>query len=141
MNIRKDLDDQLEKSVAFPCSIALASTWNKELAVTYAKSIGEECRAGEIAVLLGPGINIYRVSQNGRNFEYLGEDPYLISRLVENYIVGMQSTGTIATLKHFIANNTDYKRRTSNSLVGDRAMNEIYPVSYTHLTLPTICSV
>ena len=126
VNIRKDLDDQLEKSVAFPCSIALASTWNKELTVTYAKSIGEECRAGEIAVLLGPGINIYRVSQNGRNFEYLGEDPYLISRIVENYIVGMQSTGTIATLKHFIANNTDYKRRTSNSVVGERAMNEIY---------------
>ena len=57
VNIRKELDDQLEKSVAFPCSIALASTWNKELTVTYAKSIGEECRAGEIAVLLGPGIN------------------------------------------------------------------------------------
>lgn len=126
VNIRKELDDQLEKSVAFPCSIALASTWNKELAKTYAKSIGEECRAGEIAVLLGPGINIYRVSQNGRNFEYLGEDPYLVSRLVENYVVGMQSTGTIATLKHFIANNTDYKRRTSNSVVGERAMNEIY---------------
>ena len=126
VNIRKELDDQLEKSVAFPCSIALASTWNKERTVTYAKSIWEECRAGEIAVLLGPGINIYRVSQNGRNFEYLGEDPYLISRIVENYIVGMQSTGTIATLKHFIANNTDYKRRTSNSVVGERAMNEIY---------------
>ena len=73
VNIRRNLDDQLEKSVAFPSSIALASTWNKELAGTYAKSIGEECRAGEIAILLGPGINIYRVSQNGRNFEYLGE--------------------------------------------------------------------
>ena len=126
VNIRKELDDQLEKSVAFPSSIALASTWNKELAGMYAKSIGEECRAGDIAVLLGPGINIYRVSQNGRNFEYLGEDPYLISRIVENYVVGMQSTGTIATLKHFVANNTDYKRRTSNSIVDERAMHEIY---------------
>lgn len=126
VNIRRELDDQLEKSVAFPSSIALASTWNKELVVEYAKSIGEECRAGEIAVLLGPGINIYRVSQNGRNFEYLGEDPFLTSRLVENYVVGMQSTGTIATLKHFIANNTDYKRRTSNSVLDERTMNEIY---------------
>ena len=126
VNIRRELDNQLEKSVAFPCSIALASTWNTELAATYAQSIGEECRAGDIAVLLGPGINIYRVSQNGRNFEYLGEDPYLTSRLVENYVVGMQSTGTIATLKHFVANNTDYKRRTSNSVVDDRTMHEIY---------------
>ena len=126
VNIRRELDNQLEKSVAFPCSIAIASTWNTELAATYARSIGEECRAGDIAVLLGPGINIYRVSQNGRNFEYLGEDPYLCSRLVENYVVGMQSTGTIATLKHFVANNTDYKRRTSNSVVDDRTMNEIY---------------
>ncbi|MDB9948808.1 glycoside hydrolase family 3 C-terminal domain-containing protein [Porticoccaceae bacterium] len=126
VNIRSHLDDQLEKSVAFPSPIALASTWNKELAGNYAKSIGEECRAGEIAVLLGPGMNIYRVAQNGRNFEYFGEDPYLAARMVENYVVGMQSTGTIATLKHFVANNTDYKRRTSNSVVDSRALHEIY---------------
>ena len=74
VNIRRHLDDQLEKSVAFPSPIALASTWNKELAGNYAKSIGEECRAGEIAVLLGPGMNIYRIAQNGRNFEYFAED-------------------------------------------------------------------
>ena len=126
VNIRSHLDDQLEKSVAFPSPIALASTWNKELAGTYAKSIGEECRAGEIAVLLGPGMNIYRISQNGRNFEYFGEDPYLAARMIENYVVGMQGTGTMATLKHFVANNTDYKRRTSNSVVDKRALHEIY---------------
>ncbi|MDB4353844.1 glycoside hydrolase family 3 C-terminal domain-containing protein [Akkermansiaceae bacterium] len=126
VNIRPHLDDQLEKSVAFPSPIALASTWNKELAGDYAKSIGEECRAGEIAVLLGPGMNIYRIAQNGRNFEYFGEDPYLAARMIENYVVGMQGTGTIATLKHFIANNTDYKRRTSNSVVDERALREIY---------------
>ena len=126
VNIRSELDDQLEKSVAFPSPIALASTWNKTLAGNYAKSIGEECRAGEIAVLLGPGMNIYRISQNGRNFEYFGEDPYLAARMIENYVVGMQETGTMATLKHFIANNTDYKRRTSNSVVDKRALHEIY---------------
>lgn len=126
VNIRSHLDDQLEKSVAFPSPIALASTWNKDLAGEYAKSIGEECRAGEIAVLLGPGMNIYRVSQNGRNFEYFGEDPYLAARMIEHYVVGMQSTGTMATLKHFVANNTDYKRRTSNSVVDKRALYEIY---------------
>ena len=126
VNIRPELPNQLEKSVAFPSPIALTSTWNTELSNIYAKSIGEECRAGEIAILLGPGMNIYRISQNGRNFEYFGEDPYLAARMVENYVVGMQETGTIATLKHFIANNTDYKRRTSNSIVDDRALREIY---------------
>ncbi len=126
VHIREELDDQLKKSTAFPCPITLASTWNIELAHDYAKSIGEECRAGDIAVLLGPGMNIYRISQNGRNFEYFGEDPYLASRLIENYVVGMQSTGTISTLKHFIANNSDYRRRTSNSVVEERALHEIY---------------
>ena len=126
VNIRSELDDQLEKSVAFPSPIALTSTWNKDLAGNYAKSIGEECRAGEIAVLLGPGMNIYRISQNGRNFEYFGEDPFLTARMVEHYVVGMQKTGTIATLKHFVANNSDYKRRTSNSVVDKRTLHEIY---------------
>lgn len=126
VNIRPELPNQLEKSVAFPSTIALASTWNTALSNSYAKAIGEECRAGEIAVLLGPGMNIYRISQNGRNFEYAGEDPYLAARIVENYVVGMQNTGTIATLKHFVANNTDYKRRTSNSIVDKRALHEIY---------------
>ncbi len=126
VHIRKDLDEQLEKSVAFPCPIALTSTWNTELAKNYAKCIGEECRAGDIAVLLGPGMNIYRISQNGRNFEYFGEDPFLAARMIENYVVGMQSTGTITTLKHFITNNTDYRRRTANSVVDERTLHEIY---------------
>lgn len=126
VHIRKDLDGQLEKSTAFPCPISLTSTWNPELAYEYAKSIGEECRAGDIAVLLGPGMNIYRISQNGRNFEYFGEDPFLAARMVEKYVVGVQSTGTISTLKHFIANNTDFRRRTSNSVVNERTLHEIY---------------
>lgn len=126
VHLRKDLDAQLEKSVAMPCPIMLTSTWNRKLAEQYAKSVGEECRAGDIAVLLGPGMNIYRISQNGRNFEYFGEDPFLASRMIENYVVGVQSTGTIATLKHFLCNNTDHRRRTSNSIVSDRALHEIY---------------
>jgi beta-glucosidase len=126
VHLRKDLDGQLEKSTAFPCPISLASTWNPDLARKYAASIGEECRAGDIAVLLGPGMNIYRTSQNGRNFEYFGEDPFLASRMIENYVVGVQSTGTIATLKHFVCNNTDFRRRTSNSIVDERTLHEIY---------------
>ncbi len=126
IHIRKDLSQQLEKSTSFPCPIALTSTWNPKLAYNYAKSIGEECRAGGIAVLLGPGVNIYRISQCGRNFEYFGEDPFLASRMVEKYIIGLQSTKTLATLKHFLCNNTDYHRRTSNSIVDERTLHEIY---------------
>ncbi len=126
VHLRKDLKNQLDSSTAFPCPLALAATWNVDLAGEYAQSIGEECRAGGIAVLLGPGMNIYRISQNGRNFEYFGEDPFLASRMIENYVVGVQSTGTIATLKHFICNNTDYHRRRSNSIVDERTLHEIY---------------
>jgi len=116
----------LDKSVAFPAPICLTSTWNRDVAREYAKSIGEECRAADIAVLLGPGMNIYRMSQYGRNFEYFGEDPFLAARMIENYVLGVQSTGTGATLKHFVANNSDHRRRTSNSVVGERALHEIY---------------
>lgn len=113
-------------SVAFPAPLMLAASWNRGLAKSYAKSIGEECAANGIGVLLAPGFNLYRISQCGRNFEYFGEDPYLISSMVEHYVEGVQSTGTIATLKHFVANNTDYFRRKSNSIVDQRTLHEIY---------------
>jgi len=119
-------DEVLPRSTAFPCPILLASTWNKNLVEEYANAVGEECRAGGIAILLGPGMNIYRQSRCGRNFEYFGEDPYLAGQMIENYVVGLQSTGTIATLKHFVANNTDYFRRKSNSIVDERTLHEIY---------------
>jgi beta-glucosidase len=124
------IDETLQKSTAFPCPLLLASTWNKELAGKYAKAVGEECRAGGISVLLGPGMNIYRISQCGRDFEYFGEDPYLAARMIENYVVGLQSTGTIATLKHFVANNTEFFRRKSNSVVDERALHEIYTIAF-----------
>ncbi|MFR0895796.1 MAG: glycoside hydrolase family 3 protein [Alistipes onderdonkii] len=104
----------------------LAATFNPALAYDYARSIGEECRAGGVEVLLGPGLNIYRNSQCGRNFEYFGEDPFLTSRITENYVQGMQSTGTAACLKHFLANNTEFYRRRSNSILDERTMREIY---------------
>ncbi|MFW5775169.1 MAG: beta-glucosidase family protein [Chitinivibrionales bacterium] len=116
----------LKKSTAFPAPICLASTWNPQLCEQYAYSVGEECRAGGIGVLLGPGMNIYRISQNGRNFEYFGEDPFLAARMIEQYVGGVQKTGTIATLKHFLCNNTDHRRRTSNSIVDERTLHEIY---------------
>lgn len=131
VNMRHNLPDptmvrQLEKSTAFPCPIMLAATFNPALAYEYARSIGEECRAGGVEILLGPGLNIYRNSQCGRNFEYFGEDPLLTSRIAANYVQGMQSTGTAACLKHFLANNTEFYRRRSNSILDERTMREIY---------------
>lgn len=126
LHLRKELSGALEKSVAFPCPLALAATWDPDLAYRYARSIGEECRAGGVAVLLGPGMNIYRHAQCGRNFEYFGEDPFLAARMIERYVRGVLDTGTIPTLKHFAANNTDYHRRTSNSVVDERTLHEIY---------------
>jgi beta-glucosidase len=122
----ENLVKRMNKSTAFPCPILLASTWNPELASEYARCVGEECRAAGVHILLGPGLNLYRNSQCGRNFEYFGEDPFLIARMIEQYITGIQKTGTIATLKHFICNNTDFYRRRSNSIVDQRVLHEIY---------------
>ena len=130
VHIRSELTDMMEKSVAFPCPSLLVASWNPEIANQYATAIGEECRAGEVAVLLGPGMNIYRVSQNGRNFEYFGEDPYLAARMIENYVVGVQSTGTMATLKHFLVNNHEFHRRKTNVIVDERTIHEIYTPAF-----------
>lgn len=131
VNIRRNLPDgsliePLEKSTAMPAPIMLAATFAPELAERYGKAVGEECRAGGIEVLLGPGINISRNSQCGRNFEYLGEDPLLTSDMCSSYVLGLQSTGTAACLKHFICNETEFYRRRSNSVVDERALHEVY---------------
>ncbi len=131
VNMRNNLPDptmvkQLEKSTAFPAPILLAATFDPQMAYRYARCIGEEARAGGVEVMLGPGVNIYRNSQCGRNFEYFGEDPCLASQMAARYVEGMQSTGTAACLKHFVANNTEFYRRRSNSVVDERALNEIY---------------
>ena len=130
VHIRRELPNQLEKSTAFPCPILMAATWNPTLTQEIAKSVGEECRAGGIAVLLAPGMNIYRISQNGRNFEYFGEDPYLAARNIENYVVGNQNTGTITTLKHFLCNNNEFHRRRTNVIVDERTIHEIYTPAF-----------
>ncbi len=121
---------QIDRSTAFPSPIMLAATFSPEMAYEYARAVGEECRASGVEVLLGPGMNIYRNSQCSRNFEYLGEDPYLAARMVERYVEGMQSTSTLACLKHFLANNTEWYRRRSNSIVDERAIHEIYTPAF-----------
>jgi beta-glucosidase len=116
----------VEKTTAFPATLVMTSTWNTELAQAYAKAIGHEFRAAGVPVLLGPGLNLHRVSLNGRNLEYMGEDPFLISRTIEAYIRGAQSTGVAATLKHFAANNHEHERRQVNAIIDDRTLREIY---------------
>ena len=130
VHIRENLKEGLSKSIAFPAPIALAATWNRDCAFNYAKSIGEECRADGTAILLGPGMNIYRISECGRNFEYMGEDPFLAGQIVTPYVKGLQSTGTMATLKHFLANNSETNRRKSNSVLTERAIHEIYTPAF-----------
>lgn len=122
----KDYCVKVGKSTAFPGTIALAATWNPGLAYTYAKSIGEECRAWGVSVLLGPGMNMYRNAEGGRNYEYLGEDPLLTSRLSVSYVKGMQEAGTIATIKHFIGNEQEFARHIANIKISERALREIY---------------
>lgn len=115
-----------DSCVAFPALTCLAATWNPELAALYGKSIGEEARYRNKTVLLGPGVNIYRTPLNGRNFEYMGEDPYLASRMVVPYIQGVQQNGVAACVKHFALNNQETNRHTTNVVVDDRALYEIY---------------
>lgn len=114
------------KTVANPCTLLLAATWDPALAGEYARAIGEQCRQGGTHVLLGPSMNLYRTAIGGRNFEYLGEDPFLVGELVAAYVKGLQGTRTAATIKHFIANEIEFHRRGSNSILDDRTLREVY---------------
>lgn len=115
-----------DSCTAFPALSCLAATWNPDMALLYGKSIGEEARFRNKSVLLGPGINIYRTPLCGRNFEYMGEDPYLTSRMAVPYIQGVQSNGVAVCVKHFALNNNEINRHTSNPIVDDRTLYEIY---------------
>lgn len=111
---------------AFPALTALAATWNTEMSALYGKSVGEEARYREKDVLLGPGVNIYRTPLNGRNFEYMGEDPYLAGEMAVPYIKELQKNGVAACVKHFALNNQEKWRGNVNVVLSDRALYEIY---------------
>ncbi len=115
-----------DSCTAFPALTSLAATWNPAMASLYGKSIGEEARYRNKNVLLGPGVNICRTPLNGRNFEYMGEDPYLASRMVVPYVQGVQSNGVAACVKHFALNDQEKYRDQINVIVDDRALHEIY---------------
>jgi beta-glucosidase len=111
---------------AFPALTCLAASFNPDLSAKFGKSIGEEALYREKDVLLGPGVNIYRTPLNGRNFEYLGEDPFLASKMVVPYIKGVQKNNVAACVKHFALNNQEHWRSTINVEASDRALHEIY---------------
>ena len=115
-----------DSCTAFPALTCLAASWSEEMSALYGKSIGEEARYREKDVLLGPGVNIYRTPLCGRNFEYMGEDPYLASKMCVPYIKEVQKNGVAVCVKHFALNNQEAHRHSYNAVVDDRTLYEIY---------------
>ena len=115
-----------DSCVAFPALTCLAATWNEEMSALYGKVIGEEARYRDKDVLLGPGVNIYRTPLNGRNFEYMGEDPFLSSKMVVPYIQEVQKNGVAVCVKHYALNNQEAKRHEYDAVLDDRTLYEIY---------------
>ena len=115
-----------DSCVAYPALTALAATWDRKASALYGKSIGEEARYREKDVLLGPGVNIYRSPLNGRNFEYMGEDPYLAAQMVVPYVQEVQKNGVATCVKHYALNNQEAHRHTTEPVLDDRTLYEIY---------------
>lgn len=120
------LEDADDKSTYLPVGICLASTWNKNLGFEYGKVLGTEAKERGKNVLLGPGINIIRSPLNGRNFEYLSEDPYLTGIMGVGYVKGLQAQGVAACPKHYVANNQETDRHNIDAIISKRALHEIY---------------
>lgn len=119
------LNDSLP-ATCFPTASALAATWNRDLVGEVGQALGEECLQEKVSVLLGPGANIKRSPLCGRNFEYFSEDPYLTGEMAKSFINGVQSQGVGTSLKHFAVNNQETRRMTTDSIVDERALREIY---------------
>ncbi|HXD01369.1 MAG TPA: glycoside hydrolase family 3 C-terminal domain-containing protein [Verrucomicrobiae bacterium] len=113
-------------TTAYPAGIALAATWDTNMAREIGEALGRDCRSRGVNILLGPAVNIYRSPLCGRNFEYMGEDPFLAATLVAPEIKGIQSQGVLATIKHFACNNEEWDRNRISSEVDERTLEEIY---------------
>ena len=118
------------KAVCFPTASALASSFDRELVYEVAETLGNECQAENVSMLLGPGLNIKRSPLCGRNFEYFSEDPYLSAEMTTEFVKGLQSKHIAACLKHYAANNQETMRLTSDSVVDERTLREIYLASF-----------
>ncbi len=117
-------------ATCFPTASALAATWNRDLIRQVGVALGEECRQEKVGVILGPGANIKRSPLCGRNFEYFSEDPYLTGEIAKSHIAGVQSQGIGTSLKHYATNNQETRRMTTDSIVDERALREIYLAGY-----------
>ncbi|SDD04582.1 beta-glucosidase [Paenibacillus sp. UNCCL117] len=117
-------------ATCFPSAAGLATSWDRELLRKVGTALGEECQAEEVAVLLGPGANIKRSPLCGRNFEYFSEDPHLSSEMAAAHIQGVQSQGVGTSLKHFAANNQEHRRMSTDAVVDERTLREIYLASF-----------
>lgn len=117
-------------ATCFPTGATLASSWDRNLIEKVGKALGEECQAENVAIILGPGTNIKRSPLCGRNFEYFSEDPYLSSEMAASHIKGVQGQGVGTSLKHFAANNQEYRRLTIDAVVDERTLREIYLASF-----------
>ena len=129
--LRKTKDDSLSltncvDSIAYPCPALLASSFDDRLVYRYGRMLASECKANHVDAILGPGINIKRNPLCGRNFEYYSEDPYLSGMLAAAFTRGTQSLGVAACLKHFACNSQESYRMVNDSIVDERALNEIY---------------
>src|SRR5215471_1015299 len=115
-----------QPATAMPAALALAASWDPNLAETFGRVVANEVSAHGEDLLEAPGVNIARVPQNGRNFEYFGEDPYLAAQMVVPEIRGIQGQGIIAEVKHYAANNQENDRKTINEIIDERTLREIY---------------
>ena len=132
---QEDTADMLgvNKSVpatCFPTAVSTACSWDADLLKKIGQAIALEAAANGVGLLLGPGANIKRNPLCGRNFEYFSEDPYLTGKLAAGYIQGAESTGVSSSLKHFALNNQEYKRFSSDSVVDERTMRELYMAGF-----------
>lgn len=121
---------ETKPSTCFPTAACMASTWDRELLYEVGKTIAKECQYYGVSILLGPGVNIKRTPLCGRNFEYYSEDPLLSSELASSFIKGVQSEGVGTSIKHFAANNQEYRRLTIDAKVDERTLREIYLASF-----------
>ena len=114
------------KTTAYPAGLLLAATFSPELGRAYGVGLGRDARSRGVSILLAPGVNLQRTVQNGRSFEYLGEDPFLTSRMAVGYIQGVQSQGVVATVKHFVGNEHETDRNNDDSIIAERPLREMY---------------
>ena len=113
-------------TTAYPAPLAIAATFDEKLAARVGQAIGRDCRARGVHVLLAPGVNIHRSPLGGRNFEYMGEDPFLAGKTAAGFIRGVQGEGVLATVKHFAGNNQEWDRNGISSEIDERTLREIY---------------